>query len=150
MRGAEAVEPVVARLEMMLEFQFRVVRGNVSALAVIFEPAGFHRLFGVPAAPLSERGTEGRAVLGTDVSQLYERLGNATSFFRRVNMLNAFFLKQLEESPNWPLSIHGFRSLLKSGRHGGVAQVGRQLGMSTRQLERKSLEYFGLSLSYHA
>jgi len=108
----ESVEPVVARLGMMLEFQFRdpywipsfsddsenpcspitvigpissrrvrlIVRGNVSALAVIFEPAGFYQLFGVPAVPLAERGTEGHSVLGSDVSRLYERLGDATSF----------------------------------------------------------------------
>lgn len=173
----EAVEPVVARLGMMLEFQFRdpywipsfsddsenpcspitvigpissrrvrlIVRGNVSALAVIFEPAGFHQLFGVPAAPLAERGTEGHAVLGSDISQLYERLGNATSFVLRVRMLNAFFLKRLQRWPRPPLLPHGFRSFLETGQPAGVAQAARQMGISTRQLERKSVEFFGLS-----
>jgi AraC-like DNA-binding protein len=175
----EAVEPVVARLGMMLEFQFRdpywipsfsddsenpcspitvigpissrrvrlIVRGNVSALAVIFEPAGFHRLFGVPAAPLAERGTEGHSVLGPDVSRLYERMGNAPSFVRRVSMLNAFFLDRLRRSPDQSGLLHGFRPLLEGRSHAGVAQIARHVGMSTRQFERKSLEYFGLSPS---
>jgi AraC-like DNA-binding protein len=173
----EAVEPVVARLGMMLEFQFRdpylipsfsddsenpcspitvigpissrrvrlIVRGTVSALAVIFEPAGFHQLFGVPSAPLAERGTEGHSVLGPDVSHLYERLGNAASFVRRVNILNAFFLDRLQRTSNRPQVLHGFRPLLAGGQNAGVARIAKQIGMSTRQFERKSLEYFGLS-----
>jgi len=40
--------------------------------------------------------------------------------------------------------LHRFRPLLESGHHGGVARIARQIGMSTRQFERKSLEYFGL------
>jgi AraC-like DNA-binding protein len=177
MQGGEAVEPVVARLGMMLEFQFRdpywipsfsddsenpcspitvigpissrrvrlIVRGNISALAVIFEPAGFYQLFGVSAAPLAEKGTEGHSVLGSGVSQLYERMGNATSFGRRVSMLNAFFLERLQRSRNRSHLIHAFRPLMESGQHGGVAQVAKETGISTRQFERRSLEYFGLS-----
>jgi AraC-like DNA-binding protein len=106
---------------------------------------GFHQLFGVPAAPLAERGTEGHAVLGSDVSQLYERLGNATSFVLRVNMLNTFFLERLQRTSNRPRLLHGFRPLLVGGQNAGVARIAKQIGMSTRQLERKSLEYFGLS-----
>src|SRR6201996_6509132 len=172
----EAVEPVVARLGMMLEFQFRdpywipsfrddsetpccpvtvigpissrrvrlIVRGNVSALAVIFHPAGFHQMFGVPAAPLAERGTEGHAVLGPDVSSLHERLGNVTSFARRVEFLNTYFLEQLTRK-NRPVVSQGFQSLLQNNYGASVAQVARQTGMSLRQFERKSLDYFGLS-----
>jgi AraC-like DNA-binding protein len=172
----EAVEPVVARLGMMLEFQFQdpywipsfgddsenpcspitvigpissrrvrlIVRGNVSALAVLFEPAGFHQLFGIPAAPLAERGTEGQSVLGPDISWLYESLGNAASFALRVNMLNSFFFERLQRTSNRRALLHGFRALLAGRQNAGVTRIARQIGMSTRQLERRSLEYFGL------
>ncbi len=177
MRGSEVVEPVIARLGMMLEFQFRdpyripsfgddsenpcspitvigpvsrrrvrlIVRGDVSALAVIFEPAGFHRIFGVPAYPLAERGTEGHAVLGMGVSRLYEELGNATGFPRRAALLNAFFLRRLQRSGNKPSMVHAFRTFLEDGSRNTVAHVSKQTGISVRQLERKSLEYFGVS-----
>ena len=177
MHGAEAVEPVVARLGMMLEFQFRdpyripsfsdesenpcspitvigpisrrrvrlIVRGDVSALAVIFEPSGFYQLFGAPASPLAERGTEGHAVLGPGVSKLNQRLGNSTSFSQRVSLLDDFFLFRLQRSKSKPDQLHGFRAFLQAGTHSKVAQVARELGMSARQLERKSLEYFGVS-----
>ena len=176
MRGAEAVEPVVARLGMMLEFQFRdpywipsfsddsenpcapitvigpishrrvrlIVRGNISALAVVFDPSGFYRLFGVPASPLAERGTEGHAVLGTGVSKLYERLGNLSVFSRRVSLLNEFFLERLQRSTSRPSLLEGFRPFLQGGNHRTVGQVSKQIGVSRRMLERKSLEYFGV------
>ncbi|MEI9977221.1 MAG: AraC family transcriptional regulator [Ignavibacteriota bacterium] len=177
MSGTEAVEPVIARLGMMLEFQFcdpywipsfsddfenpcspitvvgpisrrrvrLIVRGNVSALAVIFEPSGFYQLFGVPASPLAERGTEGQAVLGTGVSKLYERLGNSTFFLQRVRLLDDFFLSRLQRSTSRPSLLHEFRAFLEAGARSTVAQVSRGAGVSARQLERKSLEYFGVS-----
>jgi len=177
MRGMEVVEPVVARLGMMLEFQFRdpywipsfsddsenpcspitvigpisrrrvrlIVRGNVSALAVIFEPSGFYQLFSVPAAPLAERGHEGHAVLGTGVSKLYERLGNSASFSRRVSLLNDFFLERLQRSARCPSLLYGFRTFLEGGNHSTVTQVSKRIGVSRRKLERASLEYFGVS-----
>ena len=177
MRGTEEVEPVVARLGIMLEFQFRdpywipsfsddsenpcasitvigpisyrrvrlIVRGNVSALAVVFEPSGFYRLFGIPASPLAERGTEGHAVLGTGVSKLYERLGNSISFSRRTSLLNNFFLERLQRSTSGPSLLEGFRPFLQGGNHRSVGRVSKQIGVSARHLERKSLEYFGVS-----
>ena len=100
-------------------------------------------MFGVPAAPLAERGTEGHAVLGPDVSSLHERLGNVTSFARRVEFLNTYFLEQLTRK-NRPVVSQGFQSLLQNNYGASVAQVARQTGMSLRQFERKSLDYFGL------
>ncbi len=177
MEASETVEPVVARLGMMLEFHFRdpywipsfgddaenrcapitvvgpiswrrvrlIVRGTVSALAVVFEPAGFHQLLRVPASPLAERGTEGHAVLGTGVSHLHERLGNSSNFLDRVNLLNHFFLSQLGRSRGDASLLPAFRPFLNGTHHKTVEQVSKQTGTSRRQLERKSLEYFGVS-----
>jgi hypothetical protein len=92
----ELVEPVVARLGVMLEFEFAgsyevrnygtetvedpnsisiigpqswrrsrlIIRGHVESLVVMFQPCGFHALFGVPTEPLAQTGTEGHSVLG--------------------------------------------------------------------------------------
>ena len=104
----ELVEPVVARLGVMLEFEFAgsyevrnygseslekpnaisvigpqgwrrsrlIIRGDIESLVIMFQPCGFHALFGVPTAPLSNGGTEGHALLGHGVSRLHQQLGN--------------------------------------------------------------------------
>jgi AraC-like DNA-binding protein len=172
----EIVEPVIARLGMMLEFQFRdpyripsfaddrenpcapitvigpishrrvrlVVRGEVSALAVIFRPSGFHQMFGVPASSFAERGAEGHAVLGPGVSALYERLGNTSHFGERVSLLNDFFLSRVQSQPG---NLHHLHGLLRPGSFRSLTELSKQTGLSTRQIERKSLEHFGVSPS---
>jgi AraC-like DNA-binding protein len=121
-----------------------IVRGNVEALAVIFEPVGFYRLFGVPVSPLAERGTEGHAVLGPDVSRLHERLGNLSSFAERTAILNGFFLDRMRITGLTP-TLHGLQSLSAQGRHSSVRGISRELTISSRQLERRSLESFGVA-----
>jgi AraC-like DNA-binding protein len=175
--GLEIEEPVVARLGLMLEFQFRdlyqiaafdidlgdraspvtvigpisrrrvrlIIRGTVSALAVIFTPSGFHRLFGVPASPLADLGTEGHAVLGAEIIEIYQQLGNTGSFAQRAMLLNRFFLKRGRLFSPRQDALIGLRALITSVARPSVAEIAKDAGLSSRQLERKCLEYFGVS-----
>ena len=176
MHETEAVEPVIARLGAMLEFQFRdpyvipsfvddaenpcapitvvgpishrrvrlVIRGEVVALAVIFQPLGFYRFFGVPVSLLAERGTEGHSILGPRISALHEQLGNAPSFVQRVDLLNRFFRERAQSGFATEGVDRGLHALLVPGPVQTVDAVSRNLGISRRQLERRSLEYIGL------
>ena len=167
----ELVEPVVARLGVMLEFEFagsyevrnygsetveepnaisvigpqgwRRSRLMIESLVVMFQPCGFHALFGVPTAPLSNGGTEGHSLLGHSVSRLHERLGNQRSFGQRVQSLNTYFLQQLATVPSRD-PIYQALGLLAGGS-ASVSDVARQMGINPRQLERRSLVYAGVS-----
>ena len=170
----ELVEPVVARLGVMLEFEFAgsyevrnygsetvedpnaisvigpqgwrrsrlIIRGHVESLVVMFQPCGFHALFGVPTAPLSNAGTEGHSLLGGSVSGLHQRLGNERSFEERVLSLDAYFLRQLKALHS-PDPIYKALHLLTRGG-ASVSSVARHTGINLRQLERKSLAYAGV------
>jgi AraC-like DNA-binding protein len=177
LKGTELVEPVVARLGAVLEFQFAdpyevplygidksiqsvpitvigpityrrariLIRGHVEALAVLFQPLGFHTLFGVPVSPLTDEGTEGHSVVGPAVSVLNEKLGNAASFQERTRLLDSFFLNRLPRIQSLdPVSL-GLQRLISSGRLVAVSEVARKAGISTRHLERMSLQYAGMS-----
>jgi AraC-like DNA-binding protein len=171
----ELVEPVVARLGVMLEFEFAgsyevrnygsetveepnaisvigpqgwrrsrlIIRGHIESLVVMFQPCGFHALFGVPTAPLSNAGTEGHSLLGGSVSRLHERLGNQCTFAERVRSLDAYFLQQLRALTS-PDPVYKALRLL-SGGSAKVSKVAQQTGINPRQLERKSLAYAGVS-----
>ena len=173
----ELIEPVLARLGVMLEFEFAgsyevrnygtetveepndisiigpqswrrsrlIIRGHIESLVVMFQPCGFHALFGVPTEPLAQTGTEGHSVLGPAVSRLHQRLGNSHSFAERARMLNGFFLRKLETiHPRDP--VHQALHLLATpGNILKVADVADQMGINVRQLERRSLAYAGVS-----
>ena len=120
-----------------------VMRDRVQSLVVLFRPMGLYRLFGVPVAPLTGAGTEGHAVMGPQVSALYERLGNAASLAGRAKLLNQFFLSRLNQSRPLHPADRAMR-LLASGRC-NVTTAADMAGISERQLERRTLAAAGIA-----
>ncbi len=168
------VEPVVARLGVMLEFEFAgsyevrnygsetvedpnaisvigpqswrrsrlIIRGDIESLVIMFQPFGFNALFGVPTALLSNGGTEGHSLLGPEVSHLHQQLGNLPSFTQRVRALDTFLLRRTAAMQS---SDPVYRALtLLTGSGAKVADVAHRMGISLRQLERRSLAYSGV------
>ncbi len=174
-KTGEVVEPVFPRAGTMLIFQFAanyeikeyeteqlrrswaatvigpidlrrtrlILHDHVQSLDVLFRPLGLYRLFGVPISPLAGGGAEAHAVFGPQVSSLYERLGNATNFADRVSILDSFFLKRLQRAQPLDGSALAMRRLA-FGR-GNVGSAVKSVGISERQLERRSLAYIGIS-----
>ena len=120
-----------------------ILRDHVQSLVVLFRPLGMYRLFGVPISPLTGVGTEGHAVLGPQVSSLYQRLGNAWSFAERVMLLDRFFLYQLGRARPLDSTARAMR-LMASGRC-NVGKAARMAGISERQFERRSQQWTGVS-----
>ena len=118
--------------------------GAIDNVAVMFQPCGFHALFGIPTNFLADRTTEGHALLGMTISELYEQLGGLRNFSEREELLNRYFLQCLGNaeaiSPVYD-SLHQ----LTVQRYLSIADVARQAGLSRRQLERKSLLYAGIT-----
>jgi AraC-like DNA-binding protein len=173
----ETVEPIVARLGTMLEFQFAlpyeipiyetgqnvvcpriaiigpvthrrvrlIIRDDVQALAVLFQPQGFRALFGIPTNLVRDVGVDAIAVLGDTIAELYERLASTTAFNQRVECLDDFLLKRLMASKPLDKVHDALNRLITSGFAGRIADVALNAGLTIRQLERKSLEYTGLS-----
>lgn len=174
-KAGEVIEPVFPRAGTMLIFQFAaiyevkeyeteqlrrswaatvigpiasrrtrlILRDPMQSLDVLFRPLGLYRLFGVPILPLVGGGAEGHGVFGPQISRLYERLGNAASFVERVKLLDNFFLHRLGQSNPLTPTASSMR-LLASGQC-SVGVAAQRAGISERQLERKSLEYSGIS-----
>ena len=173
-KAAEVVEPVLPRAGTMLIFQFaaiyevkeyatdqlrrswaatvigpiharkvRLILQDLHELVVLFHPLGLYRLFGVPISPLTGGGAEGYAVFGPQISSLYERLGNTATFAERVKLLDDFFVHRLGRSSPLTPTARAVR-LLASGQS-SVGVAAEMAGISERQLERRSLEYAGIS-----
>ncbi len=172
----ELIEPVIARLGVMLEFEFAgayevleygsntpdatypitligpqtcrrvrlVIRGDIESLVVLFQPAGFHLLFGTPTLPLAMTGTEGRAALGAPIARLHQSMGNMVTFAERVAAMNRYFVGLLDGSVQADPVLRGIQSLTAPGYGRKVGGLARELGVSVRHLERKSLEYVGM------
>ncbi len=176
LHGTELVEPVVARLGAILEFQFAdpydvplygidrpnpslpitvigpiterrariVIRGHVEALSILFQPLGLHAVFGTPVSPLADLGFEAPGVLGQGVSELYQRLGNAGTFRERTHLLNLFFRSRVADIAAHDSASAALRLLISADQPIRVADAARHAGLSSRQLERLSLQRVGM------
>jgi AraC-like DNA-binding protein len=102
-------------------------------------------LFGVPTVLVTDVGVDASGVLGGKVIELYERLANTGTFSQRVKCLDDFLLKRL--MPCKPLDqIHrALNRLIMFCSPIRIADIALHGGVTIRQLERKSLEYTGLS-----
>jgi transcriptional regulator GlxA family with amidase domain len=60
-------------------------------------------------------------------------------------LLNRFFLKRGRLSSPRQDALSGLRALVNSVARPNVAEIAKDVGLSSRQLERKCLEYFGVS-----
>jgi AraC-like DNA-binding protein len=123
------------------------VDGAVDAVTVMFQPFGLHELFGIPTHLLTEHAVEGHSLLGRSISQLHGRMGEERSFEKRVEMLDRFLLahsssRKRAEDSRW----HGSLALVAQDRglH-NVRRIAKSLNTSVRQLERKSLEFAGMT-----
>ncbi len=171
----ELVEPVVARLGVMLEFEFAgayevrnygsnaldatfpisiigpqswrrarlIIRDHVESLVVLFQPTGFHALFGTPTLLLAEAGTEGHSVLGPSVSRLHQQMGNLRTFSERADLLNRYFAQRIAGSPVMDPFHGALRALSRPGVT--VDAVTQKMGLNRRSLERRALVYSGVS-----
>lgn len=120
-----------------------ILHDHVKSLDVLFRPMGLYRLFGVPISPFTGGGTEAHAALGSQVSSLYQSLGNAESFGERVELMDRFFLHRLQQARPLDPTAQAIHRLA-SGRCnvGGAARI---IGISERHFERRSLAWTGMS-----
>lgn len=121
--------------------------GVVEAVTVMFQPHGLYELFGVPTHLLAEHAEEGHALLGKRMAGLYEALGTAADFSARVDLLNTFLLEYADRrkppaGPDWSRALDWF---VRSPETVSVSRAAAALNTSVRQLERKALEYGGMS-----
>src|SRR5580693_7561677 len=128
-----------------------ILRGTISAFAVMLRPAGFHRLFRLPLHHFVDCGTDAQALLGPSVADLRERLGNAEAFAERARLMEKFLLQSLRPQVEPFAEIVGLMLRRAQAREGTpwarrkVSDIAFQTGWSTRQFERRFLEYTGVS-----
>ena len=176
-KGVISVEPVVARLEQAIEFQFKTPyeihpeatetvrvaplavmigpqtrrcftvfsKGPVEAFSIIFQPAGFYRLFRIPLSEFADEGTEASPVFGSVIISLRERLGDVNNFAERARIAEEFLLPRLARVDDRDPFADVAACLLKVDEGSRISEIASQTGLSLRQFERRFHQYAGVT-----
>jgi len=127
-----------------------VLHGRFDVFTIHFQPAGFHQLFRVPMPKLTDRAYEARSVVGPAISEIEERLAEATNFDERINIATGFLLQHAigRTAPN-AVAIAANRFLDDCGGF-RIREAALGAGLSVRQFERRFCEQVGLTPKRYA
>lgn len=123
---------------------------DIRNFTVVFTATGFHRLFGVPMAPLRDTAVLATDVLPPAVWEWYGALQRAQDFAERVQISTQFLGRQLEAARGDDAIDAAARRLVRSGGLTTVTALADEVGCSERQLHRTFTERAGLAPKLYA
>ena len=124
--------------------------GRVDHFTILFQPAGFHRLFGVPMTEFTNAAYDAYGVIGSKFPNLEHELADTPDFAERIRIVEGHFIRMLAalEKPD-PVSIAA-NCLFASNGMQSVAGMATQAGLSRRQFERRFLQQVGIHPKLYA
>jgi AraC-like DNA-binding protein len=168
------VESVPAQLEQVLNFELGVLPGvhhregdcsdeawiggaqtsfpgyislvpGVESFAIFFQPTGWSQLFGVPICEVTNHICDASAISGHCMRELWNRLGESTSFNQRVWIVEQFLLRHLARPVPRDDVLTKAIILFHQNGTASIHDLARQASVGLRQFERQFRQVTGVS-----
>ncbi len=122
---------------------------NHLVINIGFQPGGLYRFLGIPMNELlCNDAFDGQELLGNEVNQVNDQLGEADSFYKMKTIVESFLLKHSARLKQ-PLPIdHVLTLLIKERGLIKIDQLASDACLSTRQFERVFQQRIGLPPKY--
>jgi len=121
------------------------LRPGVESFAAFFWPSGWSQLFDIPVIETTNNFDDAEVVHGRAIREIWNRMGEAATFERRVEILEAFLMSRLPGVK----ALNDIDSSIQYlfAKHGAVRipKLGRQRAVSLRQFERLFLAEVGMT-----
>jgi len=173
-------EPIPARLEQMLEFQFGVpysvhhlagyelttprqaiigaqvgssqieLRPGVISFGIFFRPAGLSRLFGIPLHEITHRSYDAASVSNPIIS-IRDRAAECVTFEERVRVIEGFLIEMAARAAGKETMLAvAERVFSLRGVVSSVSELAGKTGLGVRQFERQFLRTVGMPPKLYA
>ena len=127
-----------------------LMRGNVDAFTIVFQPGGLSAFFSMPAHILTNEDFEGEAVLGRGVGELLRRLSDVASFAERVRIADAYLCRKRPASDYLRGIANTATRVLASRGCVRVSDLAHDAGLGMRQFERRFRHEIGIPPKLYA
>jgi AraC-like DNA-binding protein len=126
------------------------ILGTVESFAIFFQPAGLYRLFGISMHELTNHDCDARALLGTSIAGLRERLGNSRTFDERGQIATEY-LRAACHTLDGPDGVSAAANeIVRSKGQIRMTNLARRAGLSMRQFERRFCQQIGMRPKLYA
>lgn len=144
-RATALAPPVVVLGQQTRRLADLHLLGDYAVFTIHFQPTGFHQLFGVPMAELTDQAISAEAILGKAITTLHERLQQATSLAERVALAEQFLRqKALGATATLPIAWVAQELLTRRGLV-SLKELQAASGLGQRQLERQFERMVGVT-----
>jgi AraC-like DNA-binding protein len=120
-----------------------LIRGHMDGFVVVFRPTGFYQLFGVEMSHFVDRSYEASSVIGNEIAEIWQRLGEVSSFRQRIKIMEDF-LSRRDPVPDRNMCALSHHIARNRGAI-RISDLALNAGISARQLERRFRSLTGLS-----
>ena len=124
--------------------------GRVEALFALFQPGGFHRLFGGDSCALADYAHPAADVIGPAIASVLDRIEAATRPTEMASALDGYLATRLAGAGEPHPVDHAARAL--AATHGGINAwtLAARAGLGDRHFRRRFVERAGMGPKHYA
>ncbi|CAN5124377.1 helix-turn-helix domain-containing protein [soil metagenome] len=126
------------------------LKGKIGMAGIVFKPASFTSLFGIPMVHFTNIREDVNLVLGNDLDYLQDKITEAECNSIRINIIEEFLLKKLKKSRLKLDKIdQAVELILEKNGVISVKDLLEEFPICSRQFQRKFLSKVGVSPKYY-
>ncbi len=139
--SAAAVALVGAKTQRGIDLH---LQGSVDAFTVAFRPGGLKALFGLPVAEFTDSDCNAEDAMGHKVSDLYQRLGEVSSFAERSRIADEYLVSLMPQFDAGSGIVKAAAMVECRNGNLDVAALALGAGLGMRQFERRFQREIGV------
>jgi AraC-like DNA-binding protein len=125
------------------------VKRKLNLIMCSFYPSSFYRTFRIPIHHLNNQLIMPENIFGNAYKGLTEQLKNTLGNFKKVEVLDKFFLTYFNNKPNYTTAINNLQQVILHHRGNiNINSLYTSFGKSRRSMERNFLEEIGVCPKY--
>ena len=124
--------------------------GTIDNFTIHFQPAGFHRLFGIPMTELTDAAYDAYGVIGARLPRMEDELACAPGFGKRIEVAERCLIGMLDSHAAPDPIAFAANVLFRRGGLQGVSAMAAEVNLSSRQFERRFLAQVGVPPKLYA
>ena len=144
MPGISIIGQPTSRLNLFISPEFQM-------LYVRFQPGTLFKLWKIPMTLLLDQQIDATAILGNEINEVYEQMGECTSFDAMLQILHNYFIKKINllKNDSLPIDVIG-KLILQEPQSFNLEKTAKEACLSNRQFEKRFEQLIGITPKYFA
>lgn len=116
-----------------------------------FQPGSLFKLFRVPMSKLKDQQIDATAIIGREITELYEQLGSCPAYNAMISIVERYLLNKITRLKNNSQPVDGIaKIILQNPQAFNLERMAKEACLSYRQFEKRFEQLVGITPKYFA